>query len=328
MLALVILKKYLKNLNVVIKNILIAINLHNLGSSIATANILIFWNGKDTILERCNTLQILTQSNILIAIQTLALISFTKYYLAWKTAKLEAINNWIIIGLTVFVHVSGYSITSIVKLTTLVPFTSACLGNKSENQGNKIVTLFYATFTSVVATIGFVYDASLYFFLKKRQKIERGAGQAELVPWKSSNQEEYKYSIPIGASAIALTAGILCIAVASLILVSTGSAYYMNLGTGFILPSTLMVAMLGLTIRTAWNQKPKPTIPKGPCFHDDGHEDDDVEEGHDNNGFENVPEAIVAQANHEQENAEEEILGANALPLSNVIRGETLQSRI
>ena len=80
-----------------------------------------------------------------------------------------------------------------------------------------------------------------------------------------------------------------------------------------------MVAMLGLTIRTAWNQKPKLTIPKGPCFHDDGHEDDDVEEGHDNNGFENVPEAVVAQANHEDENIEEEILGANTLPMSNVI---------
>ena len=82
----------------------------------------------------------------------------------------------------------------------------------------------------------------------------------------------------------------------------------------------LMVAMLGLTIRTAWNQKPKPTIPKGPCFHDDGHEDeDDVEEGHDNNGFENVPEAIVAEANHEQDNAEEEVLGANVLPMNDVI---------
>ena len=251
LLALVILKKYLKNLNEIIKNILIALNLHNLASSIVTASILIFWNDKNTILERCNTIQILTQSNTLIAIQSLALISYTKYYLAWKTAKLEAVNVWIIIGLTVLVYVMGYSIPSKMKLTTLVPFTSACLGNKDENQGNKMVTLFYATFALVVTAIGFVYDVSLYFFLKKRKQIERGAGQAELIPWKSSNQEEYKYSIPIGASVIALTAGILCIAVASLIFVSTGSAYYMNLGTGYILPSVLMVAMLGLTIRTA-----------------------------------------------------------------------------
>ena len=30
--------------------------------------------------------------------------------------------------------------------------------------------------------------------------------------------------------------------------------------------------MLGLTIRTAWNQKPKPQIPQGPCFHDQSEE--------------------------------------------------------
>ena len=88
-----------------------------------------------------------------------------------------------------------------------------------------------------------------------------------------------------------------------------------------------MVAMLGLTIRTAWNQKPKPTIPKGPCFHDVGNEDADVEDGHDNDGFDHVPEANPAQAHLEQENNDssnedngiEEVLGANALPMNKII---------
>ena len=190
LLALVILKKYLKNLNEVIKNILIALNLHNLASSIVTTSILIFWNDKNTILERCNTLQVLSSSNAIIAIQTLALISYTKYYLAWKTAKLEAINVCKIIGFTVFIFASGYTIPSTITLTALTPFTSACHGNKVENQGNKMVALFFATFSAVVVGTGIFYDISLFFFLKKRQQMERGAGQAELVPWKSSNQEE------------------------------------------------------------------------------------------------------------------------------------------
>ena len=54
-LALVVLKKYLKNLNEVIKNILLALSLHNLASSIVASGIILFWNGKNTILERCNT---------------------------------------------------------------------------------------------------------------------------------------------------------------------------------------------------------------------------------------------------------------------------------
>ena len=58
--------------------------------------------------------------------------------------------------------------------------------------------------------------------------------------------------------------------------------------------------MLGLTIRTAWNQKPKPTIPKGPCFHDDG-ADDEVEEGQNNAGFENAHEDNQAQDHHGDE---------------------------
>ena len=107
-LALVVLKKYLKNLNEVIKNILIALSLHNLVSSMIAGGIILFWNGKNTILERCNTLHILTASNAIITVQTLALILFTKYYLAWKTAKLEAANLLIIIGLTVSDCVTGY----------------------------------------------------------------------------------------------------------------------------------------------------------------------------------------------------------------------------
>ena len=57
-----------------------------------------------------------------------------------------------------------------------------------------MISKVYATLSDKVVGIGFNYDTSLYFFLKKRQQQERGAGQSQLVPWKSSNQEEYKYS--------------------------------------------------------------------------------------------------------------------------------------
>ena len=295
-LALVVLKKYLKNLNEVIKNILIALSLHNLVSSMIAGGIILFWNGNNTILERCNTLHVLTASNAIITVQTLALISFTKYYLAWKTSKLETTNLLIIIGLTVCDCVTGYAMALAPTLVSLTPFASACVGNEDQNRILKMVPRVYSTFSATVMGIGFVYDASLYFFLKKRHQQERGAGQAQLVPWKSSNQEDYKYSIPIGASAIALTTGIIVLGFGTLINVSKRTlTYYVAFGLGYILPSVLLVAMLGLTIRTAWNQKPKPTIPKGPCFHDD------VEEGQNNAGFENALENDGRQDHHGDE---------------------------
>ena len=88
--ALAILKKYLKNLNDIIKSIIFALSLQNLASSAISTIILLFWINTNEI---CTVLEILLVSNAHITIDTLALISFTKFYLSWKTAKLEAINS-------------------------------------------------------------------------------------------------------------------------------------------------------------------------------------------------------------------------------------------
>ena len=119
-LASVVLKQYLKNLIEVIKNILIALSLHNLVSSMVAGRIILFWKGKNTILKRCNTLHVLTASNTIITVQTLALILFTKYYLAWKTAKLEAANLLIIIGLTVSDCITGYGLGTNIGLFDII----------------------------------------------------------------------------------------------------------------------------------------------------------------------------------------------------------------
>ena len=282
LLAMVALTKFLKNLNEFIKNILLVLSIHNLASAIVATLLMIFWDDGYDILGKCSALQILAVSNTLINIGNLALISFTKYYLAWKTAKLEAANPLIIIGLTVLLYFAGYFFSVVMTLTTLSPLMSSCTGNEYEDRVNRWASVVGLIFAITSVVIGLVYDYSLYSFLKMKNQMERGVGQSEMIPWKSSNDGPYKYTVPIGASVIALITGIICCCGATLVSVFMFKPDYIVYALYYLLPAVLLAIMIGLTIRTAWNQKPAPRIPKGPCFHGDLPNDEDEEEGQEN----------------------------------------------
>ena len=207
-------------------------------------------------------------SNIHVTIINLALISYTKFYLAWKSFKLEAASICYIVGLTVFAYIYGY-LLAIYKITfILTPFGSSCIGNKDQNKINKDAITLNVVAALTTITIGCVYDISLYFFLKHRNQIERGlgkiffyecdvnvdnfpfwiSGQAKIIPWKSSNQEKYKYTIPIGASAIALITAIACCILAVSVSVFIREAFNIVMVVGYVLLPILICVMLALTI--------------------------------------------------------------------------------
>ena len=175
--GIIILKKYLINLNQIIKNILITLCVQNLGSSVLS--IIFLTIGEKEILKsiKCDALQVFTMSNIHVTIINLALISYTKFYLAWKTFKLEAISICYIVSLTVFGYVYGYLLAIYKIKFVLTPFGSSCIGNKDQDKINKDIIGLNVVAALTIITIGFVYDISLYFFLKHRNQIEGGLGK-------------------------------------------------------------------------------------------------------------------------------------------------------
>ena len=298
-LAMVAVTKYLKNLNEIIKNILLVLSIHNLASAIVATLIMIFWDDGYDILGKCSALQILGGSNALINIGNLALISFTKYYLAWKTAKLEAPNLLIIISLTVLLYFGGYFFAVVMTLTTLSPLMSSCTGNEYEDRVNRWASVVGLIFAITSVVIGLVYDYSLYSFLKMKNQTERGVGQSEMIPWKTSNDGPYEYTVPIGASVIALITGIISCCGATLVSVFLVKPDYLAFGWAYLLPAVLLAVMIALTIRTAWNQKPAPKLPKGPCFHGDLPDNED-EEDQENGGLEHAEEDVYPQQDVEE----------------------------
>ena len=91
--SVIILRTYLKDLNEVVKNILTCLSIHMAIASIGAAAIMMFWNDDQEIEMKCSILHLLNVANTMTTIGNLAAVSFTKYYLASKTNKLEAINN-------------------------------------------------------------------------------------------------------------------------------------------------------------------------------------------------------------------------------------------
>ena len=79
----------------------------------------------------------------------------------------------------------------------------------------------------------------------------------------------YKYTVPIGASAIALVTAITCCILAASVSAFICKAFSIVMVVGYVLPPILIGVMLALTIKTARKQKPKPEIPKRLCFHDE-----------------------------------------------------------
>ena len=299
--AIVALKYFLKNLNETVRNILLVANVHMALVSLVTSLILFFWNDEESRSEKCGTIQVLMWTNGLIATGTLAITSFAKFYLAIKTAKLKAINLNIIVFYTILIYFLGYLLAILVTVFEKTRFMADCTGQESSNM---IGALIAGIYTVTLVSIGFFYDISLYFFLKKRQEKEKREKQVDMIPWKTSNEdEEYQFMIPIGASITALSSAlVICITLIGFSIADhLLEAYYIILAILFVLPSVIMIVMVGLTMGTAFNHKPKPQIPKRLCFHDQNDEADEDEENQgenvDHNGTEDLNQAQGNEVN-------------------------------
>ena len=253
-------------------------------------SILFFWN--ENSFEKCGTLHIISITNGFITLDNLALISFVKCYLARKTAQLEGINVFLVIGLGALIYVGEYALCIGMEVATITSFTVSCLNDIIEKPEDEDKYLKGLKLFKMLATlgIGIASDVSLFMFLKKKNQVQPAIHQDQLVPWKSSNEKDYNYHVPIGASTIAMiTAFVIGFLFTALSSRSFRNAFDLLYPMSFLLPTLLLATMLGLTIRTAWNQKPKPQIPQGPCFHDQ------IEKSEDN------IELIVAEINIEVE---------------------------
>ena len=132
-------------------------------------------------------------------------------------------------------------------------------------------------------------------FLKKRNS-NVGPGEAQLVPWKSS-EEKADITVPVVATVAALVCdfiSILTVWFFSSILQENKeysiSLFYLEL---YLLTTIQMPVVLGLTLRVALKKKPAPKIPHKLNFHGD---DESSEVDDDNmNQIQNVPNDVGNQ---------------------------------
>ena len=265
--CLVILNTSLKKLNKIIKNILIVFCSHTILTSLITGitSLVSFY---DMGIVTCSVIFIFMKSTVMVTIENLALISYVRYHLAWKTDNNENFNMFLIIGLGLAIYIIEYVCQTLVVIFSNHPYIVVCSGINQENDKIPLILTIIRILLSL--GIGTMYDILLIKFLQKKNKSVNGPGQAKLVPWKSSNQGAYNFNVPISATVIAVM--ILMISVAGFIILFTSNHsqfLFMSLHfIAFALPSILIPLLLVLSIRAIKKTKPLPQIPRGPMFHD------------------------------------------------------------
>ena len=92
--------------------------------------------------------------------------------------------------------------------------------------------------------------------------------ETELVPWKSTSEEEFDYKIPVSATLVSAAGIVIVGPIASTFIHGTDSyiqTVLMNINPNLILP-----IMLLLTIRVRMEKKPAPQVPTGLMFYENG----------------------------------------------------------
>lgn len=145
-----------------------------------------------------------------------------------------------------------------------------------------VVPILLASKITICVAFGFACDLSLYFFVRKRNKVEPVG--TKMVPWKSGNnvESEEDLYIPIRASVVSslfmlFSVLIIGCGLALAIRVPTGSSldetFYWCFVSGVILTSCgAPVAMIFFTVKTQDKEKSKVNKsqpPQGLQFHED-----------------------------------------------------------
>ena len=158
----------------------------------------------------------------------------------------------------------------------ITKFVSKCSGNYTSENGLPSVFVLFKEI--VVLGIGIFFDIMLVRFLHKRNKSSNGPGHVKLVPWKSSNEEDFDFVVPVSASIVSLFCAVIT-SIVSFVTLYVGFEFNQITSLFCIFPSILMPTLLALTLRAAKKTKPPPKIPKKLMFHDDN----DFEETNDTN---------------------------------------------
>ena len=107
--SLIVLKVYLKDLHVVMKNLLEALSIHSVIASISTIAIEGYINyTNDISLEICTIATQCIGPSFYITFEMFSFMSFVRYYLASKTQALEAPKEWMLYLIAGIIYVSEH----------------------------------------------------------------------------------------------------------------------------------------------------------------------------------------------------------------------------
>ena len=150
-----------------------------------------------------------------------------------------------------------------------------------QNNGLMIFQAYAIMKIISIIAIGVGYDVFLMKFLKKQNK-KLGPGQAKLIKWKSTKDQEYSFGIPISAAVVSMVSMVATVGMMFWIVVSFENTDYMGKAYFECCLSIQMPLMLALTLKAAKHKKPLPKIPQKPMFHDDPYlEEENNEENND-----------------------------------------------
>ena len=295
----VILNTYLKKLHKCMKNFLITLSIHNfIFSLLSIAQILYIFFSESQNFVTCS---IWSQSWIPVSTATLnslPILSFMRYHIASKTAENEAIDTDLMIKLVTMSFTIEHLMNIIWNLLSYyfqIPFwTRLC--SMEENNGVMIFQAYAIIKLISIIAIGVGYDVFLMKFLKKQNK-KLGPGQAKLIKWKSTKEQEYSFSIPISAAVVSMVSMVATVGMIFCIVVSFENTDYMGKAYFECCLSIQMPLMLALTLKAAKHKKPLPKIPQKPMFHDDPYlEEENNKENDDVNAEQHAEDVNEEQA--------------------------------
>ena len=289
----IVLNTYLKKLHPIIKGILTILCIHNIVGFVISGITYVFWQN-DMDKTTCSVLFVSLKSVNVITLENLSLVSFVRYHLSWKTANNENMNLLYIITFSVTLYGIEYFENIFFASVGTTKFVSKCSG--SDISEHVIPSIFTLVKEIIVLGIGMFFDFMLVRFLRKRNKSSNGPGQVKLVPWKSSNDKDFDFVVPVSASIVSLIAALIT-SIMSFVTLSIGFEFNHITSLFCVFPSILMPTLLALTLRAAKKTKQPPKIPKKLMFHDEN----DSENVNDDIANDTLEEEVVAMEDLREE---------------------------
>ena len=143
-----------------------------------------------------------------------ALMSFLRYHIAWKTKNQESTKNtiWYMIILVIlyaffdYFNYGPFSIVGVIFFDSPIVATK-CAGRTTN--GFPFFPIFHMVKGLTIIFVGIFYDWKMIAFLRKSNThIE--PGQAKLVPWKSG-EIQYDFMVPVTATIASVITGLVWI---------------------------------------------------------------------------------------------------------------------